>query len=458
MPLTSTSPPIPKLDLAFVLRVLTECIETDEKGLQFNTLRSEFQKRDRTRLVPVETVYEFGKALLKVAEAAERVMPDGVRGIRKHIEEELGKVLFRKAHGHARLDALFADFVKIRTAACVHGSLKFEMVGTEVIARTWPPPTTWLRKGPRTRYHAEGRERGWTRDGPVATGMEDVGGDEPTNMETDEQPKMATDQTATPNTPNGESPLSGDPWRHPELGSDPPETVLLNDEGPIGGTDGGDSEETEDDAQDEGPEDSTPERPPEGEREQHEQEVDEPGRGAPEEFPRYPGEMRPMGEDERTDDGRYVRLSWETDDEDSSGCESEDEGPPPIITGPGRDRGSLIRCCGDMAAAAILYASEQQHAVYFVTNIPPKDFEAFDESMCAYRVIRPADVIGTLPEWAWKTGDLLFMGPKTMTPAVRRRLLEMKEAGAPLYPKVSFFLCGPEAEDKRLRAELDTVV
>jgi hypothetical protein len=159
---------------------------------------------------------------------------------------------------------------------------------------------------------------------------------------------------------------------------------------------------------------------------------------------------------DREDD--YERISDPDVRDTSSESDAESHLPSPVVTGPGRDRGSLVRCVGDMAAAAILYASEQQDVVFFVTNIPPRDFEAFDDSLCVYRVIKPGEVLKALPEWAWRTGNLLFMGPTTMSHAVRRKLLEMKIAGALVYPKVSFFLCGPEADDRGLRADLDAVI
>jgi hypothetical protein len=86
------------------------------------------------------------------------------------------------------------------------------------------------------------------------------------------------------------------------------------------------------------------------------------------------------------------------------------------------------------------------------------DFEGFDDSGCVYRVITPGEVLTRLPKWAWETGNLLFMGADCMTTSVRRKLLGLKASGAPLYPKVSFFLCGPDAENKDLRADLDSVI
>jgi hypothetical protein len=191
-------------------------------------------------------------------------------------------------------------------------------------------------------------------------------------------------------------------------------------------------------------------RPPDGEHVPGGAEHADVRRAHPEPFKDLEGEERVGREDE------YERISDVSDT--SSESDAESHLPSPVVTGPGRDRGSLVRCVGDMAAAAILYALEQQDVVFFVTNIPPRDFEAFDDSMCVYRVIKPGEVLKALPEWAWRTGNLLFMGPTTMSHAVRRKLLEMKIAGALMYPKVSFFLCGPEADDKGLRADLDAVI
>ncbi|GAQ85102.1 putative transcription elongation factor [Klebsormidium nitens] len=160
--------------------------------------------------------------------------------------------------------------------------------------------------------------------------------------------------------------------------------------------------------------------------------------------------------DEPSREGNYERLA--SDDDDSSESESDEKRPRTVVTGPGRERGGLIRCLGDMAAAAILYASAQQNVVFFVTDIPARDFEAFDHSDCVFRVISPGKAATELPDWAWVSGNILFTGPKSMTYAVRKKLLATKLLSPPLYPKVSFLLCGPDADDQGLRVDLNAVI
>ena len=166
------------------------------------------------------------------------------------------------------------------------------------------------------------------------------------------------------------------------------------------------------------------------------------------------GSLDSDGEPSR--DGNYERLA--SDDDDSSESDSDEERPRMVVTGPGRERGGLIRCLGDMAAAAILYASAQQNVVFFVTDIPARDFEAFDHSDCVFRVISPGKAASELPDWAWVTGNILFTGPKSMSYAVRKKLLATKLLSPPLYPKVSFLLCGPDADDQGLRVDLNAVI
>jgi hypothetical protein len=110
-----------------------------------------------------------------------------------------------------------------------------------------------------------------------------------------------------------------------------------------------------------------------------------------------------------------------------------------------------------MAAAAILYAFTQQNVVFFVTDIPARDFEDFCYSDCVFRVISPGKAAFELPDWAWVTGNLLFTGPNSMT-YVRKKLLATKLLLPPLYPKVSFLLCGPDADDQGLRVDLNAVI
>jgi hypothetical protein len=473
---------IPELDLPGVIAILTTCVRDETNGTYFNKLHRRFADCDKTQQVNPKKVTEFWEALTKVVDAAS-VRLATVGGLSDELQNMKDR-LHRDASVRGRqgvLDDLFKIFVALKSAVCATTDplIFVRDADGNVTAQSWKPDARRARPSPREvsvplqnvwKDYRE-NERGPT---PAADPGR-VWDDEDGGMEDDEPllrpPRRGTGASRqdvgedTPPDPSGRRRrILEDVGLDEEAPSEP--TVRSGeDEAPLHGFER--DERSEEPASRSG-EDNAP-----GFERDERPEEPEPAGQAPVQHPEGEELLRAVesngkegygpldglrmdSDGEPSRDGNYERLA--SDDDDSSESDSDEERPRMVVTGPGRERGWLICCLGDMVAAAILYASAQQNVVFFVTDIPARDFEAFDHSDCVFQVISPGKAATELPDWAWVTGNILFTGPKSMFYAVRKKLLATKLLSPPLYPKVSFLLCGPDADDQGLRLDLNAVI
>jgi hypothetical protein len=140
-----------------------------------------------------------------------------------------------------------------------------------------------------------------------------------------------------------------------------------------------------------------------------------------------------------TTGGESMNSSNHEDTDDPS---NEGDGSSGIVSGPGYDSGFLLTVDGDssamLASGAMQYVEEQQFVVFVVTDIPKR---LFGTAKGVFYVVPPRDVMRLLPDWAWLHGNFLFIGAKSLTPDVKRRLA----TAVTLSPKVSILLSAKES-------------
>jgi hypothetical protein len=367
-----------------LVKILNQSVQNDDKGLKFADLQRRIQTRNKTQLVSKSNILKLYRALEKLVQAA-YPLRNNLAGVRTSMNAVRLFGVPQKV-----LDDLFHVFFQFKSLTGGEHPLIFTVDATEkVTAHEWRPPArnfplrhrtvaedTAVAGGAHTGVEQIPAEAGENPGGGADTGGEqpsagagknpgggaDTGGEQP-SAGAGENPGGGADT-------GGEQPPAGagkNPGGGADTGGEQPSAGAGKNPG--GGADtGGEQPSAGAGENPGGGADTVGEQLPAEDWSFGEQTSEEPegeGEGNHGAWTEIGTDDEEVGlEPSETDveeEGRYDQL---TDGDGSSGSDDEEDfTPAPVVTGPGRERGSLVRCLGNIIAAAILYANEQQDVV-----------------------------------------------------------------------------------------------